>query len=118
MEIIISGAAVLVAIVIGVISARHSQKGVELSSESARKDREDMLVADAREKGVFGHRLGETEEDVDHIGQTARKNREEIAVMKTDIKLNNQQMASVQNQLTDVSGKLDRLISLHLKDPG
>ncbi len=117
-NIVISVAAVLVALVAALITGRHNSKSLTLSTETARKDREDMRVSDAQEKGVFLQKVEETSDDVDKVGKIARGNRDDIQKLKVTASVSDERMVNVQKDIKSMSGKIDTLVDLAMKKGG
>ncbi len=114
-NIVISVAAVLVALIAALITSRHSSKSLTLSTETARKDREDMRVSDAQEKGAFLQKVNETTDDIDKVGRISRTNRDDIQQLKVNVSVGDERMANVQSDIKDLGGKIDRLVDIVVK---
>lgn len=115
---VISGIAVAVAIIVGMVTALHNRKSLTLSTETARKDREDMRVSDAQEKGVFLQRVDEAADDVDKVGKIARVNRDDIQGLKVMVSVSDERMATVQRDIRMIGSKIDKLVEIVVKNAG
>jgi len=114
-NVVVSIAAVVIAIIAAIITSQHNKKSISLSTEVARKDREDRQVADAQEKGVFLQRVDETEGDVDKVGKIARVNRDDIQTLKVMVSVSDERTATMQRDIHSIVGKIDKLVDLFVK---
>lgn len=117
-HILFSATAIAVALVAAILTANHNKKSITLSTETARKDREDMRVSDAQEKGVFLQRLDEAGSDVDKVGKIARANRDDIQQLKVTVSVSDERMVTVQRDIKTIVTKIDKLVELVVKERG
>jgi peptidoglycan hydrolase CwlO-like protein len=116
--IIIAGASVIVALVFGVIGVTQTKRRIAASEEQARRERQELKLADAQERGALDEKIENMRRDVDNIGKISRDNRDEVNSMKTQLGIIDQKVTSTQEDIGELKTGVNKLISMHLKASG